>query len=936
MTSSDPSRHLRRLGLDLRPGEGWVCASLFAFHFLLLAFQYTVKSVRQSTFIDSLGAEQLPLAYLLVAICTYPLMVAYQRLACRIQIDHLLASTAVLAACTLPGFGLWFYRAPSSPWPSMVFYVWTSIVGVLLVSQFWSFAGLRLDPRQARRLFASVGAGGILGSVAGGQIARWTASITFIDGSIGPWTALLAATILLLILAIALTFSGSWLRPSPSTSRSKTQSTPSAITGIHIARRSKYLQCLSLGMLFAALVAQIVDLQFAWVVEQGTSSLEQRTAAFGNLYSVMGVAAFLFQLVFTARIHRHLGMGFALRVLPTANGIGSAFFLIAVFLAPGLTAAAIWGLKIAENGLRYSLEQATRELLFLPIPESQRAQAKAFVDVFVQRIAKGLAAVILLTVTFGWMSVPHTAWLALVTVAWWLWVVEKTRRRYVASFRQGLLERIPDQDWAQTLDLRDAATLEILVAGLGSPDVREVCHSLELLSSHQKGHLVPPWILAHDHAEVRLAALDVFRACGREDASPWAEKLLSDPEPAVRAAAIRALASIAPADLCDTMGARLKDQDPKIRAVAAGYLAAQKKPELKADGERALEAMVNDPTPDTRQEAAYALGGLPEPALHAELVQLLYDHELGVTRAAVQAVEQRCSRGRASPLYAPILVSLLRRRRLKHEARAALVAYGELIIPALQHFMFDPGEEIWVRRALPKTLARIGGPRALEALVDGLATRDGLQRQKVIEALGSLRQRGSAPDPSLVEGQIAVECHQFLRIRLDLWCLEAQRKHGSPRLLERLLKDRLERRFSNIFSLLALLHPVTEIRAAYRGIRRNRSDHRVHALEYLDNLLAGATRQRVFAVIDELPQAERLRIAHRLYGLSAPTVAEVLDRYIRRSAGDVDAAWLTAAALWFIHEEGLEDLFHTIRRVAETDHNPVIQETAELLISRMG
>ncbi len=935
MTSSDPSRHLRRLGLDLRPGEGRVCVSLFAFHFLLLAFQYTVKSVRQSTFIDSLGAEQLPLAYLLVAICTYPLMVAYQRLAGRIPIDRLLAATAVLVACTLPGFGLWFYRAPSSPWPSMVFYVWTSIVGVLLVSQFWSFAGLRLDPRQARRLFASVGAGGILGSVAGGQIARWTASTSLGAWSAGPWAAMLVAAVLLLISAGALSLSGTWLRPTRSPDRPKTRATPSALTGIRVARRSKYLQCLSLGMLLAALVAQIVDLQFAWVVEQGTHSLEQRTAAFGNLYSVMGVAAFLFQLVFTARIHRHLGMGFALRVLPTANGIGSALFLASVFLAPGLTAAAVWGLKIAENGLRYSLEQATRELLFLPIPESQRAQAKAFVDVFIQRIAKGLAAVALLTVTFGWMSVPHTAWLALLAVMVWLWVVEQTRRRYVASFRQGLLERVPDPDWAQTLDLRDAATLEILVAGLGSPDAREVCHSLELLSSHQKGHLVPPWILAHDHAEVRLAALDVFRACGREEASPWVEKLLSDPEPAIRATAIRTLASIAPADLCDTMGARLQDQDPKIRAVAAGYLAAQKHPELRAGGERALEAMVNDPEPDSRRQAAYALGGLPEPTLHAELVQLLYDNELGVSRAAVHAVEQRCSRGQASPLYAPILVSLLRRRRIKHEARSALVAYGESIIPALQHFMFDPGEEIWVRRALPKTLARIGGPRALEALVDGLATRDGLQRQKVIEALGSLRNQGFAPDPSLVEGQIAVECHQFLRIRFDLWSLEAQRRHPSPRLLERLLQDRLDRRFNNIFALLALLHPVSEIRAAYRGIRRNRSDHRVHALEYLDNLLAGSTRQQVFAVIDELPRAERLRAAHRLYGLSTPTVAEVLDRCLQRSAGDVDAAWLTAAALWFIHEEALEELFPVIRRVAESDKNPVILETAELLMSRI-
>ena len=46
--------------------------------------------------------------------------------------------------------------------------------------------------------------------------------------------------------------------------------------------------------------------------------------------------------------------------------------------------------------MRYSLEQATRELLFLPVPSQARVKAKAFIDVFVQRGAKGMAALLLL------------------------------------------------------------------------------------------------------------------------------------------------------------------------------------------------------------------------------------------------------------------------------------------------------------------------------------------------------------------------------------------------------------------------------------------------------------------------------------------------------------------------------------------------------------
>ncbi len=61
-------------------------------------------------------------------------------------------------------------------------------------------------------------------------------------------------------------------------------------------------------------------------------------------------------------------------------------------------------LKVGESGLRYSLDQATRELLFLPVPAKARLKAKAYIDVFIQRGAKGLAAILLLPITFGVMQ----------------------------------------------------------------------------------------------------------------------------------------------------------------------------------------------------------------------------------------------------------------------------------------------------------------------------------------------------------------------------------------------------------------------------------------------------------------------------------------------------------------------------------------------------
>ena len=59
----------RRLGVDVRPGEGAITALLFVSLFLVINFQYIAKTVRQSTFVDSLGATRLPWVYLAVALC---------------------------------------------------------------------------------------------------------------------------------------------------------------------------------------------------------------------------------------------------------------------------------------------------------------------------------------------------------------------------------------------------------------------------------------------------------------------------------------------------------------------------------------------------------------------------------------------------------------------------------------------------------------------------------------------------------------------------------------------------------------------------------------------------------------------------------------------------------------------------------------------------
>ena len=932
----------RRTGVDLRPGEGTPCCLLFVAFFLLVTFQYATKSVRQSTFIDGLGATWLPLAYLAVAAVSLPVLWLYARVADRVERHRVMSYTVLGVALSLVGCW-WLFQFPL-PWVPFAFYVWISIVYVLTVSQFWSFANHVLDARQAKRLFPLVGAGGLLGGIAGGQAAR------IVSGLVDTRSTFLVAAGFLVATAVLLNVVQRSRRGALPVA-SPTDRVEQAKGGLDALRGSRHLQSIAVVMALTVMVSQLVDLQFNWAAEQWThaTGLDQRTAFFGNFFSIMGVSALVFQLAFTARIHRYLGVGFAMRLLPVTMGVGTSALILTAGMFPlGLIGAA-YLLKIGENGLRYSLDQVTRELLFLPASSRARLKAKAYIDVFVQRGAKGLAGLLLLLVPLGILSEIGTAWLSLALIGTWLVVVAWAYREYVRAFRARLSQREPGA--AFTIDVADTTTLEILMQSLGSADRRQVLYAMDVLEEHRRARLIPPLLLCHDDAEVRRRALGILAAAGRRDALPLIERRLADDDPDVRVEAVRALVALHESDAIVLMGPRLRDPDPRVRGTAIVCLA-----NLGADDDRqradlALVDMLSMVDPVVRGEAVKAIGGVREPRYDTQLVQRLYDAEPSVAREAIRAVRRRAARDGFNPVYAPTLVALLQNRRLKHDARDALVALGPEVTPTLAHFLTDPEESLWVRRALPKALARVGTDEAIAALCAALeGADDGFLRRKIVEALGSLESgRVAAASRARIEGAAREEArrwHVSIGRLTALGVESVARVEGArivwdpgrePDLLVQLLGEGAEEHVRNLFELLALLHPPSHVWAAYRGVVGGQSAVRAHALEYLDNTLSGDLRRTVFAVIGDDPLPEKLRYGARWFGVPAATrvtaLGGLLDEGVR---GTADAQARAVGALYTVYADRSAELFAQVERLARVAQDRFVRETAGWIVQRLG
>lgn len=921
----------------IRRGERREAWLFFAYFFVLACSQYAVKSVRQATFVDSWGAEQLPWVYLALAVVSFPVLLLYTRAANRYRLHRIIIGFCIVHGLILVAF--FELLALPSRWVPVAFYLWSTVGFGVAVSQLWSYAGTVFDARQARRLFAFVGAGGLLGGIPGGLIAR------MVSGRWGTYSTLLISGVLFVSVAaiVLLIERGRPVTVSVAARPRALRSIDDARGGFRTILGSKLLEMIALMLLLTMMAAQMVDLQFNWAIQSATQGLDHRTSVYGGFFSVMGLVGFLFQIVFTRRLHRGLGVGASMRVLPVTVAMTTVILIAAVGFVPGIIVGAAWLMKLGEGGLRHSVDQATRELLFLPVPPKLRRRGKAFIDVFVQRFGKGVAAVLLLPVSFGWIGMQHVAVMTLVVVLVWLVIAESTRREYVGAFRQGLKSgNVVDPE---PVDLENVASLSTLIQGLGSSDARTVIHSLDLLADHGMGRLVTPLLMHHDDPGVRSRTVDVLASEQRQDTIPVIEQAIADRDPVVRRKAIEALATLKQRDAAVMMEERLQDSDPRMRAAAVAFVLNLGRPEAKERARSVLEALLRDPDWRVRREGVKALGYLDEEMGEELLIQVFYDAERMVVREAIRSARQRQKRGHRCALSIPVLIALMGDRGFKHEAREAIVAHGDRAVDSLVMFMNSPDEQIWVRRAIPKTMARMGGPRAVQALMDNLEVGDSLLRSKVIESLATLRRRNRFLKISRdqVKGQIRQETIRYLESLADLATVSALHhlqlvgpharwKCGgrTPTLLQQFLARRMHQCVDNVFHLLELIHKPDDIRAAARSLQSRDSAMVARALEYLDNRLHGSVRKDVFSVIEDLPVLEKVRNGIQQYDCAAQCPEEMMVRLLKTDLDrDPDAVGLVMGALHDVVIDDLRALLPQVEALADRSTDALVREAAE-------
>ena len=918
-------KQLLQKTIDIRAGEWKRVLIMAGYNFVIIASYNVLKPMTRSLFVTEMGLQQLPFLYMLLAGVVGVFVVLYLRISNSIKLDKLVNITTVVLMLSL----LFFWWLLSIDIKSAFLYyglfIWASIYGVLTTTQYWLLANYVFNAREAKRLFPILTSSALTGAIMGGYFTRFlvkqiggTANLAFFC------MALLAAALLLMNLA--------WKNRDYSIDHSKsTRGIPQQshsfkiITDVlKILKNSKHLALLISVVALTYMVVQIADFQFVAFASEEITNTDELTGFLGFWLSNLSIIALAFQLLFANSILKHFGVGATILFLPIALLITSTWVLL------GYGLISVLAIKVGDGAFRHSINKVGLELLYLPIPNDIKKKAKAFIDIFADRFARGIAGLLLLIFfTILGISISHISIISIILISIWIALSLLTYREYVNSFRLAITKRQIDAN-SISVSIKDEATINSLMMSLASQNERQVIYALQLLQSVDAIDLEPALkpLLQHKSAEVRYNALNLIYIRQVHGLQNEVKSLLNDSDPAVSSEAVRIMAEFSEEPTAEILKKWLMSDNFQL-STATLRLVAEHPGYAKALLNREMIHTILKKDEQSREQIAIALGVLNDVSHFEFLSELLDDSDESVK---IQAIKSAGKTG--NPEFVPKLITNLGRGPYRGAARQALINYGDSIIYELNSALQNTGLTIQTRIDVTRILGAIGSQNSIDILLKNMNVNDELLRFRTIKALNKLR----ANYPELIfDKRIEYEINDELKkyfstlVMCKTFKEPADDKTERPNLLQKILQERLDDHLERVFRLLGLRYPPRDIYNAFAATTSGNKATRANATEFLDNILSNNHKRLLLPIVEDLPAEEILKNANGSFEIQLTDKNDVLTQIVNSND-----PLLQACAMYEIGVRSLTDDFkHQLKSAAKSE-NTLVKETANLVLKQFA
>ena len=395
--------------VPVRDGEIGAMLLATAYGFCILLSYYILRPVRDEISVEDRGNLQ----YLWTAVFLVMVFVAvplYSAVVSRFSRGVFVPLANRFFAANLLIFVALLYLLPESarPWIDRVFYVWTSVFALFVVTVFWGFIVDLFHNEQGKRIFGFIAMGASVGAIAGSSLTAELVTIV--------------PVFTLLLIAVVPLEAAAWCahilhRRSAlaNVAMRKEESEPirgTAFTGMRVVFASPYLRHIALFIALMTFASTMLYYQQADLIRDAfPDDRAARQALLANIDRAVNVITVFTQAFLTAHVIKRVGIGLSLAFIPGLAFLGFLSLGIYPLLAVLVVA------QVAYRAGRYAVAKPAREVLFTVVGREERYKSKSFLDAAVYRggdlasgwIYTGLAAIGLSLGAIALVAIPFAA-----------------------------------------------------------------------------------------------------------------------------------------------------------------------------------------------------------------------------------------------------------------------------------------------------------------------------------------------------------------------------------------------------------------------------------------------------------------------------------------------------------------------------------------------
>lgn len=860
--------------LDVKKGEKKPLLILFIHFFCFSAISITSGAARDAFFLSQYEKSYLPLMFVIIAVVMVVVIPLYIKISRKTDLITNMMITGVVFGGTLSilSFTIQGFIIP-------LIYVWVEIMIILFISQFWQLAGQVFDARQAKRLFGVISGSGAIASIAVGSGIRPFVQI------FGSEKLLFATSFFIAITMITV----HWIKPY----QLKNSGIYSSKTSTAVKSKfDDYLIALTVVICAMAFVSKIVDYQFKITAANQFTSQDALVNFFGMFYAVTGAAAFLVQFFLTGRILSKYGVFIGLIILPLGLFAGSAGFLAIPVLAT------IFIPKFADQVFKFTINNATIQLLWLPVPVQTKTLKKPVIEGSIKTLMEGFAGISIF-IAAKWIPLHMLSIAVLLMAGLWIFYTYKIKSGYVKTLQKAIEKRQLNFEEIE-IDVADHAMVNTIEKALKDTDEVKQLFALELIEDIP----LTPWAKSLNemfHGKSVIVSKGILKLAAENTqviSNPEIIAVLKRRELAITAMTVAGRRKIAEA--IPILESYLIDEDPELQVTAAATL--QLLGSEKEEVNKIIQHRMNSDDPKIQAMAIRHLVYHEEVLANLELIKLLAHHSEITRKAALYVAEKRKSQE-----LIPAVISNLANPKTLPTAKYTLQHFPrDPVIQELQNTLIDPSVNPDLLRGIIIAIRLFQYEKFPEILINLLGNQDS---QFEIDNIDTLL---------VYARQNEFSATQKEKIHLEIWriahhayCLSAflngVNKVDSDHLLNEVTKHTIAQQIPLLLKLGVIDVPSTPIESYLQTIKKHDLDQMPFVFELLDNIFKNEEKELIVPLVENI-ELEKLTTIGRKHFAELPVGIEpYLLNMINGSKN-----WSSAVALDFALKHQFYDLLQQV------------------------